>query len=92
MKVKNMTSGKTGKAIPNQFIIIDGNTTYFQSYNSIIIKQVWSASKLITYLDEHYWDYSTTTGKYRNNFLGETKKETQAKIDSGEYLLTDLNS
>jgi hypothetical protein len=44
-----------------------------------------------TLIDKNKWDYSTTTGKYRNQFLGETKKETQAKIDSGEYILTDLN-
>lgn len=42
-------------------------------------------------LDKAYWDYSRTTGKYRNIFLGETKAETQKKIDSGEYILTDLN-
>ena len=47
--------------------------------------------KTIVELDRDKWDYSKTTGKYRNQFLGETKKETQAKIDSGEYILTDLN-
>lgn len=44
-----------------------------------------------TYLDKNKWDYSTTTEKYRNQFLGETKKETEAKIKSGEYALVDLN-
>ncbi len=43
------------------------------------------------FIDRNKWDYSVTTGRYRNQFLGETKKETQAKIDSGEYILTDLN-
>lgn len=43
------------------------------------------------YLDREMWDYSTTTGKYRNQFLGETKRETEKKIKSGEYVLTDLN-
>ena len=45
-----------------------------------------------TKLDTNYWDYSTTTGKYRNMFLGETRKETEKKIKSGEYVLTDLNA
>ena len=62
---------------------------YFQSYNSIIVKFDRQFNKY--YLDRNKWDYSITTGKYRNQFLGETKKETQAKIDSGEYILTDLN-
>ena len=43
------------------------------------------------YIDENYWDYSSTTGKYRNDFLGENKNLTQMKINSGEYILTDLN-
>jgi len=43
-------------------------------------------------LDKKYWNYSKTTSKYRNKFLNETTKETQAKIDSGEYVLKDLNA
>ena len=42
------------------------------------------------YLDEYYWDYSATTGKYRNIFLGESKQETEKKIKSKEYKLTNL--
>ena len=99
MKVENMTN-KNGRTVPNQFIITDegrgslGNFTIrrvFQSYTSIIIKiTVWPDNTRVE-LDKIYWDYSKTTGRYRNQFLGETKKETQAKIDSGEYVLTDLN-
>tara|TARA_R100001082_G_scaffold82347_2_gene49202 strand:+ start:86 stop:349 length:264 start_codon:yes stop_codon:yes gene_type:complete len=87
MKVKNMTSAR-GNAIANQFIINDKGEEYFQSYRSIIAKK--SQGKI--YLDEYYWDYSVTTGKYRNDFLGEKKIDTQRKIDSGEYILTDLNN
>jgi len=86
MKVKNMTSSR-GTIVPNQFIITDGNTTYFQSYRSVIAKR---HNGQVT-LDPTYWDYSVTTGKYRNQFLGESKKETQAKIDSGVYKLENLN-
>lgn len=86
MKVENMT-GHSGREIPNQFIITDNNATYFQSYKSIIVKRENGK----TYLDEVYWNYSTTTGKYRNEFLGEDRKETEKKIKSGEYILTDLN-
>lgn len=88
MKVTNMTSSK-GNSVPNQFFVYDdeGNV-FFQSYESIIAKMTENGK--VT-LDPKYWDYSVTTGKYRNQFLGETKKETQAKIDSGEYVLTDLN-
>jgi len=85
-KVENMTSSR-GNDIANQFIITTNNGVYFQSYSSIIAR----ISKGKTVLDRNKWDYSVTTGKYRNQFLGETKKETQAKIDSGEYKLTNLN-
>jgi hypothetical protein len=87
MKVQNMTSAR-GNTIANQFIINDKGEEYFQSYRSIIAKK--SQGKI--YLDEYYWDYSVTTGKYRNDFLGEKKIDTQRKIDSGEYILTDLNN
>ena len=82
-----------GNPVPNQFIIWDNNNCcYFQSYQSIIIKEDHSNYPKKTYLDKYYWDYSRTTGKYRNIFLGESKEETQTKIDSGEYTLTNLNN
>jgi hypothetical protein len=99
MKVENM-EGRSGHAVPNQFIITDeghgalGNFTkreVFQSYNSVIVKITRWPEKTRVELDKNKWDYSVTTGKYRNQFLGETKKETEAKIKSGEYILTDLN-
>ena len=101
MKVQNMTSSR-GNKIANQFIIkedeneMSGNAIeYFQSYNTIIAKRDKfraGVAKRQVWLDREKWDYSVTTGKYRNLFLGETKKETEAKIKSGEYILTNLNS
>jgi hypothetical protein len=41
-------------------------------------------------LDVNNWNYSTTTGKHRNAFLGESVAATRAKIASGEYELADL--
>jgi len=91
MKVTNMTSNK-GNKIANQFIITNDNEEYFQSYKSIIAKKVLMNNQFfMTYLDKKYWDYSVTTGKYRNIFLNETKKETEKKIKGGIYILTDLN-
>jgi hypothetical protein len=86
-KVRNMISNN-GNSIANQFEISTDEGVIFQSYNTIIAKIMNSGQ---VYLDENYWDYSVTTGKYRNIFLLEKKKETQSKIDSGEYILTDLN-
>ena len=36
-KVTQMT-GRTGNPVPNQFIIFDSEATYFQSYETVIVK------------------------------------------------------
>lgn len=87
MKVSNMTS-RNGNDVPNQFLIEDGVIQYFQSYSSIIAKRVNGE----LFLDERYWDYSSTTSKYRNMFTGMDTKETKAAIASGEITLVDLNN
>ena len=81
-----MTSSQ-GNKVANQFLITDNGDEYFQSYRSMIAKR--SQGKI--YLDEYYWDYSVTTGKYRNEFLGEGIADTRKKIEQGIYILTDLN-
>jgi hypothetical protein len=86
IRVSNMESSR-GNIVPNQFEIETDDGIYFQSYNTIIAYR--SHGK--RYLDKESWDYSRTTGKYRNIFLNETKKETEKKIKSGEYILTNLN-
>jgi len=91
MKVENITSNN-GNKIANQFVITDDKQNeYFQSYNSMIVKKDYENDQVKIYLDQKYWNYSNTTGKYRNIFLNETITETKKKIKSGEYILTDLN-
>ena len=91
IKVKNMIN-RNYNTVPNQFILTDTETgiQYFQSYDSIIVKSVPNDA---TYLDEYYWDYSVTTGRYRNQYLGDSGvAETRKKIANGTYKLTDLNN
>lgn len=104
MRISNMTSSN-GNKVANQFLLTEhggimGNFTKretFQSYDSVIARRtIWDVPATERHevrieLDRNYWDYSTTTGKYRNRFLGENKAETLKKIKSGEYKLTDLN-
>jgi len=99
MKVRNITSSN-GKEVPNQFIITDegrgalGNfklREIFQSYDSVIAVRIEWENRTEIRLDKKYWDFSKTTGKYRNQFLGENIADTRAKIKSGEYVLADLN-
>ena len=77
MKVSNY------EGVKNQFLVESDEGNLLQSYNSAIVLIDRAGD---VHLSDH-WDYSNTTGKYRNRFLGETKKETLAKIKSGEYKL-----
>ena len=87
VNMKNVKVSQFGE-VKNQFIISTDDGIYFQSYNSIIAFK----GEGKTYLDRDTWDYSVTTGRYRNRFLGDSGiNETRAKIKSGEYILTDLN-
>jgi hypothetical protein len=86
MKVHNFQDVK------NQFYIEDDKgRKIFQSYESIIAIVEHKKGKQVITLDRSKWDYSKTTGKYRNLFLGETRKETEKKIKEGLYKLAELN-
>lgn len=87
-KIRSMCSPASGRPVPNQFIVRTDDAEYFKSYNTIIACR--KNGKV--YLDRDGWDYSTTTGKYRNAFLRENIRETRKRIKSGEYALVDLNS
>lgn len=67
MKVKNMTSNN-GNKVANQFIIIDEehNTITFQSYDSEIVRIDYHNETITIFPN---YDYSITTGKYRNKFM-----------------------
>ena len=92
ISVRNCYSPSTGKEIANQFVIRQqtdkGVREIFQSYRSVIA--VIDEDGNVT-LDSKKWDYSVTTGRYRNQFLGEGIDETRKKIKQGIYALADLN-
>lgn len=81
-KVSQMISERSGRPVKNQFIVTTEDGEWFQSYNSLIAFKPFGNGKILIGKD---WDYSVTTGKYRNQFLGEGKKETERKLESGEY-------
>ena len=88
MRVKNMKTGAGNKAV-DQFLIEDNDGgVWFQSYDKVIALKRNGR----VYLDAKYWNYSRTTSKYRNKFLGEDTATTRKKIDAHVYALIDLNS
>jgi hypothetical protein len=86
--VMNMKSSRSGKKVKNQFLICTDKGQYFQSYRSIIAFRDNAGN--VT-LDRNRWDYSVTTGKYRNQFLRMNKAETEKAIKAGQIKLEDLN-
>lgn len=90
-KVSNMYSPSSGREVANQYEIDTGNKVYFQSYHTIIAVRDFTKYPMTITLDKNSWDYSVTTSKYRNQFLGEDTKETRRKIKDGTYKLKDLN-
>lgn len=80
MKVNNLA--------PNQITFSNNGRRFFQSYDSVIAS-VDSSGKIE--LDERYWNYSKTTVRFRNQFLGLTTKETEKMIKSGEIVLVNMN-
>lgn len=94
-KIENMESPSyNGGTVANQFLIQFDNGTVFQSYDSIIAIEITEKIRgkgtyeKKTYLTKE-WDYSRTTGKYRNQFLGENIAETREKIKNKEYQIVD---
>ena len=85
----NMPTAR-GKKAPNQFKLYYKNGVLLKSYEKII-----AIKFLNTVEDERlkgkvvlgcYYDYSSTTGKYRNAFLQESLKYTRHQLEVGTHL------
>ena len=80
LKVQNVYNN--GRAVPNQFLIYfeKENKSYkvFQSYSSMILK--WENGKIVEIGAD--WDYSRTTGKYRNLLTNMNKKEFEKMLNN----------
>lgn len=80
----NLTSTRSGREVPNQIVTEFNNGSVFKSYDSIIAIK-YNGKVYLT----NDWDYSATTGGYRNQFLNENIEETREKIKSGIYKMLD---
>ena len=88
MEIQNMTSKRSGRVVANQFEIFTDKGKYFQSYSTMIAFKSFDG-KIQLDIDNH--DYSHTTIKYRNQFLGMTSKEVNQAIKNGDIKLINLN-
>lgn len=98
LKVRNMTSKRSGKEVANQFVITDDErrVDLFQSYQSPIVEIDRNNLTITVYKD---YDYGVTTRKYRNQFMMEqgfpelaTNKEFKKYMALGTYdIFTIIN-
>lgn len=93
VSVRPMTS-RGGNELANQQIMSDPAGETFVSYGTKIAyrshKHYEDGERRIV-LDKNYWDYSRTTSKYRNEFLGFGVDECRRRISNGKIELADLN-
>jgi hypothetical protein len=92
--VENMTS-RSGNIVPNQVILSDMTGKTFVSYGSKIVYQSKDRASdglpLEIVMDDRYWDYSRTTGKYRNEFMNMGVQQVRDHIKTGRIKIGDLN-
>ena len=92
--VEQMTS-RSGNVVPNQTILSDMTGKTFVSYGSKIVYQSKDRASdglpLDIIVDENYWDYSRTTGKYRNEFMNMGVQDVRDYIKEGRIQVGNLN-
>lgn len=96
LSVEPMTS-RGGNPLANQQIMSSNLGQMFVSYGTNICYKSThrykdgDVSRPKYIFDEYYWNYSRTTSKYRNEFLGFGVDECRKGIKEGWIKLTDLN-
>lgn len=96
VSVKPMYS-RGGNPCANQQIMSDPHGETFVSYGTKIAYRshekygVGSEKRHKIILDENYWNFSRTTGKYRNEFLGFGTEDCRKGIKDGTIKLANLN-
>jgi hypothetical protein len=78
-----------GHPAPDQLeITLEDGSRLFTSYTR---KVALVTAEGQTWLDSCYWNYSRTTSRYRNEFLGLSTPEIMRGLESGALKLTNLN-
>lgn len=81
-KVENLYSPRTGNPVPNQFELTFENGYVFQSYDSLIAVNIGGQ----VYLSSLH-DYSKTTSKYCNEWVGCNTAQRRELLMEGDYIL-----
>lgn len=82
-EITSLCSPRSGNPVPNQIIIRKGVDEYFKSYSTIVAKRDLVTFEIV--LDSNPNDYTPTTMRYLNVFLGyDLKKSDVMNILNGK--------
>lgn len=79
-----------GNFLKNQYVIETENGKFFQSYNDVIA-YVPNLPCLPTLVDVKKMEFSISTQKQTENFLGKTLEQVLFLIEDGKILNQELN-
>lgn len=91
--VYSLVSPRTGRAVPNQFVVVENGIKYFKSYKTIIAR----VKKGVVTLDREKWSFSKTTVKYLCEFLQSVNincygiNDVREAIANNKFELKNLN-
>lgn len=86
LKVQNMRSNSSGREVANQFVITDTGRIVFQSYSSTIAEINYNTGTILIY---PAYNYSKTTGKYRNQFFEQEGFSALANLKSLDSAISE---
>lgn len=78
---------REGKPWRNQYILKAEEGDYLQSYDSIVALKTTDGRVI---LHPEYYNYSATTAKVRDAFLGITREQFTQNMKDGKYILQSL--
>lgn len=84
VKVRNLQSPRSWRAVPNQYELKCENGIAFQSYDTLIAVRMNGCLYLTS---DH--DYSNTTSKYATEWTGYTTKERREGLKTGKFILIE---
>lgn len=82
-----------GRDSPNHFRIVTKDAYYFQSYNTVVARMGFDHGEdgNVTLLDGYWDNYSATTNRYLNQFLGtDGVDHIRERVKSGRYIVVKV--
>ena len=78
---------------PNHIVIYVKGGKYLQSYDKIIafVNEPREGESRKVYLDKEYWNFSKSTARHRNSFLGLSNSYVNDAVRNNVFIMKNLN-